>query len=72
MFYDIGNCVPYIIKTLHVDARDAQRKAAKAAVHRRTKRSSPSRLRGRGADVGLPTLFCIEFCAFRHYNHYNI
>ena len=37
MFYDIGNCVPYIIKTLRGNARDAQRKAAKAAVHRRTK-----------------------------------
>ena len=53
-----------------------QRKAAKAAAHRRTKCASstlslrsalnghpldaqrPSRLRGRGVEVGLPTLFC--------------
>ena len=37
VFYDIGNFVPYIIKTLREDAHDAQRKTAKTAAHRHAK-----------------------------------
>ena len=37
VFYDIGNFVSYIIKTLREDVHDAQRKTAKTAAHRHAK-----------------------------------
>ena len=53
----IGNFVSYTIKMLRKDAHSHVRKMLLCNRARRAKCSSPSRLRGWGVDVGLPTLF---------------